>query len=560
MSDSEFDLTDIDESTQVQHVNIAEYDFKNQTQFGLLGQRVSQDSIVRYESEFSPDRLILASPPKPEPKHALDVDGRFYTHMRKVSDKLKRLGQELEESKLAGCTFTPKVNSRKCKRRSSMYEYAMEYEQNKQKKLELCRTEFKKQKEFQENLCAFKPSLCPKSIKLRSKSVSKEPAFEQLYKNAFTPKKEVAKQLPTFAPDINARSSSLRRSKSISDCLYKDALRRMSTHKEEKSQDLEICARSDKLLSARFALEFISAVEVECGHHPSELDLQKTLLVGRKLEMVQSDKDGVLLEALWKKLAKDLSTVNSEELYECFTGILLLSSCSLQRPKVKALHREYLALYRNRHQKLMPSNRNPTFKHDHSFTFKPKLNSKTIAKAKEVTRRRSLSHSDLKRPEDHLLLEGKLIQKKLEFLKKDADIRLMKDCTFCPKPRLSQKPPTGKNRNLEMYQEATKLAKKQELDFEQRDFERVKSECIFQPNKGRKIKLYKQALPPKGANEAKERMKRARAEQERVEEILKTGRVPKESKENIRPKESRLKVKAGLSNITTETFPQQDSS
>mmetsp|Transcript_20377 Transcript_20377/g.38131 ORF Transcript_20377/g.38131 Transcript_20377/m.38131 type:complete len:601 (+) Transcript_20377:4643-6445(+) len=553
MSDTECDLTDIDESTHVQLVGIAAYDFRNLSHISAtepISQRISQDSLVRFDSEFSPDRLILASPPKPPVKSKLDVEERFYKHMKKVSDKVKRLGQELEENKLADCTFTPKVNSRKCKRRRSMYEYALEYEQNKQKKLANCRSEQKMQKEFAEKQLVFKPAICPLSVKLRSKSASKEPAYQQLYQLAFSIKKAPEEAQPKFIPEINKKSSTLRRSKSISDYLYKDALRRMSTQEKEKTQEIEISVRSDKMLSARFTLEFIQAIELECGLHPADLDLEKTVKVAKKLELVQTDKDTVLIQKLWSKLAKDSPTVGSDRLYDCFSAILLLSSSSVSRSKAELLHKKFFQLYHNRHEKLMPSNTHPTFKHDYSFSFKPQITPASIQKAKEVRRRRSLSHSDLKKPEDILLNEGKIIKKKLAFLKKDAEARILKDCTFSPNIQGNTKPPTGKDRNLEMYKEAKIMTKKSDTDFEQRDYEKAKSECIFQPNKDRKLKLYKRGLPPKGLEQVVDRMNKARAEQARVETILKTGIVPKESKENVRPSEAtRLKVTVRLNNV-----------
>jgi hypothetical protein len=155
-----------------------------------------------------------------------------------------------------------------------MYEFALDYEANKQQKLDQHRTEQRQAKQFVEKQCAFKPALCPKSVKLRSKSGCNEPVYEHLYKLAQSAKKSVGS--PSYAPKINSKSAKLQRFKSISEGLYRDALRRRSSSREEKQPELEKSERLEQLLSARFSLEFMSAVEgvrmppfryaVETGH------------------------------------------------------------------------------------------------------------------------------------------------------------------------------------------------------------------------------------------------------------------------------------------------------
>jgi hypothetical protein len=59
--------------------------------------------------------------------------------------------------------------------------------------------------------------------------------------------------------------------------------------------------------------------------------------------------------------------VNIEKLYNYVSALLPLS-CSSPKPVAKGVHNEFMGLYRNRQYKLLHSAKNPTFKHDYSYS------------------------------------------------------------------------------------------------------------------------------------------------------------------------------------------------
>lgn len=433
------------------------------------------------------------------------IDQRFDKYAKEAADKVHRLSSEIEARRQSECSFQPNISkaSKQRPRRSAteFYMAMKEFKSQRDEKVHKMAVE-KEQLDLQasRDTLTFKPSISNYSEKLKREGN----IYERLYnmphkataeKNVPEDSEEkeslqitaiqqsVSETARPFVPTVNKVSQEIVRDKSIVDHLYQDAIRRM------KKPEPVVVTTSPKLISDKSEQVLIEKLEAEFIEICREIDpkdeklnysqqselLQRMHFIKNDVSNKRHKEERNLILKVWKFLKGEeqqyilqpnlliflnavmnyyspsmslgeLPDEDKEQLVYNKWGVWYKDRMYLKPDEIFPLHKKYELLYHNRVSVKHRSNKNPSFKEEVAFSFRPE-----ISEVSKELANRSKSNEKYTRIEDYLIEQKKLMQERKEQLKKEVESKQQTECPFAPK--VLAPPKRRKNKKSEKLKE-----------------------------------------------------------------------------------------------------------
>jgi hypothetical protein len=391
-------------------------------------------------------------------KSKFDVEERFYKKAKETQEKIKNLKALKEIEEVDGCTFKPKIKSkRENKTYEQFYEYMKNYVDKKNVKIKQMKDEENKNLEKNSEF-SHQPKLCDKSIQMIArKSDLEESTFDRLHKlykgqaksNSNSLRESLVSEIKTeesvkcFHPKVNKKSQMLNRPDPIEKILYDDALRRINKEKfpPPPPPTKFITSKSEKVLIEKVKRDFEEAffcIETDTG----ELIYTKMIELFKIMHFVKDDnkkeEERLLLLESWKILSRGENVCKKDSIlvfllsvmgfYEDWMGTSDTDRLTLSSYESNKLHIKFDLFYTNRISVINKSTANKSYKASYEYSFHPQ----TIAESQQLAENWRVQHRSGGKIEDMLIAEKARTIKKIEEKRAALDEELLEECSFQP--------------------------------------------------------------------------------------------------------------------------------
>ena len=268
---------------------------KNFVQKNILLSKKLADSKSTKDLPAEIPEIVLKKP-------KIDIEERFYKKAKKTEEKIKNMKAAKDLQEVDGCTFQPKIKS---KRQNKTYEEFYEYMKNfvNKKNSKILNLKAEEDKAIEKSLdFTHQPKLCDKSLQMiAKKSDLEESTFDRLHKlykgksintndsMVFEAKNDEPSVF--FHPTVNKKSQMMSRTQPVDKILYEDALRRIN---KDKTPPLPaptkfITVKSEKVLIEKLKRDFSEAflcIDIEKNN---EINYSKVIELCKLLYLVRDD-------------------------------------------------------------------------------------------------------------------------------------------------------------------------------------------------------------------------------------------------------------------------------